>query len=161
MFNKAFQYLIVSIFLIIAFTNSSDAFFFKKKPIDKKEFSQSTISGVKKEVILAEIYASWCPGCKNIQPTIDQLIKDSPEINFVQLDVSTPSKAEESREKAKDLMILDFYNVNKSKTATVAVIAPTSGEIVSVFENDNDLDGYKAAIENAKTKEKALQNPPA
>lgn len=159
MFNKAFQYLIVSIFLIIAFTNSSDAFFFKKKPIDKKEFSQSTISGVKKEVILAEIYASWCPGCKNIQPTIDQLIKDSPEINFVQLDVSTPSKAEESREKAKDLMILDFYNVNKSKTATVGIIVPSSSEIVSVFHNENDTNAYKASIQQAMAKETELALP--
>ena len=46
-------------------------------------------------------------------------------------------------------------------TATVAIITPTTGEIVSILENNNDIENYKEAIEKAKTKEKALENPPA
>ena len=147
-------------FLGATLNNSSSAFFFKKHKTTNKHTVRIQQSGEKK-IILAEIYASWCPGCKNIQPTLDQIAKDFPQIELVQLDVSTPSKAEVSQKVASDLKIIDFYNVNKSKTATVGVIVPTTGEVVSVFHNENSEDLYKPAIQDAQTKEKELHLPPA
>ena len=161
---------IVLILMLISLTgvtvnNSSSAFFFKKHKATNKQTTKSNVKveqkASEKKIILAEIYASWCPGCKNIQPTLDQLIKDFPRIELVQLDVSTPSKAEASQKIAKDLKIIDFYNVNKSKTATVGVIVPTTGEVVSIFHNENSDELYKPAIQDAQTKEKELHNPPA
>ena len=156
---------IVLILMLISFlgatlNNSSSAFFFKKHKTGNKQPVKAEQQSGEKSIILAEIYASWCPGCKNIQPTLDLLVKNSPQIELVQLDVSTPSKAEASQKVARDLKIIDFYNANKSKTATVGVIVPTTGEVVSVFHNENSEDLYKPAIQDAQTKEKELHVPP-
>ena len=160
MSRKIILILMLISFLGATLNNSSSAFFFKKHKTTNKHTVRIQQSGEKK-IILAEIYASWCPGCKNIQPTLDQIAKDFPQIELVQLDVSTPSKAEASQKVASDLKIIDFYNVNKSKTATVGVIVPTTGEVVSVFHNENSEDLYKPAIQDAQTKEKELHLPPA
>ena len=160
MSRKIILILMLISFLGATLNNSSSAFFFKKHKTTNKHTVRIQQSG-KKKIILAEIYASWCPGCKNIQPTLDQIAKDFPQIELVQLDVSTPSKAEASQKVASDLKIIDFYNVNKSKTATVGVIVPTTGEVVSVFHNENSEDLYKPAIQDAQTKEKELHLPPA
>ncbi len=151
-------------FIGLTVNNSSSAFFFKKHKTTGKQAINSDErteekSGEKK-IIIAEIYASWCPGCKNIQPTLDQLVRDFPQIELIQLDVSTPSKAEASQKIAKDLQIIDFYNANKNKTATVGVIVPTTGEVVSIFHNENSEDLYESAIQDAQTKEKDLHLPP-
>ena len=161
MIRKIILVLMLVFFMGATVNDPSNAFPFKKhKGVSKQPVKVEQRVGEKK-IILAEIYASWCPGCKNIQPTLDLLIKDFPQIELVQLDVSTPSKAEASQKLAKDLKIIDFYNINKSKTATVAVIIPTTGEVVSIFHNENSEDLYKPAIQDAQTKEKELHNPPA
>ncbi len=137
--------------------NSSNGFFKKKK--DKKEVVEQKKE--EKKIIFAQIFASWCPGCKNIQPTIDQIVKENTDINFVQLDVSTPSKAKASAKLAKDLKIEDFYNANKSKTATVAIIIPDTSEIVTVLQNNNEIEAYEVALNEARNKQKESQNPTA
>lgn len=140
----------------LTFTQSSKAGFFKKhKKVEKKAAPQAVKE--EKTAVVVEIYASWCPGCKNIEPTIDLLLKDHPEVEFVKLDVSTPSKAKESAKKAEELKILEFYNANKSKTATVAVFVPSTTEIVSVFQNNSDIEDYENALKQAKEKEQALK----
>ena len=158
MFKKITAFLLLFLLIGATTNNSSDAFFFgkkKKQPVEKVQKKEE------KKVLVVQIYASWCPGCKNIQPTLDQLVKEVSDINFVQLDVSTPSKAQASAKLAKELKVDDFFAANKSKTATVAIVTPTTHEIISVFENDNDVENYKKAIEKAKTQEKSLENPPA
>ena len=152
--------LLLSLFVFTA-GDSSNAGFFNRHKKEKKQATQQIEKKEEKKVLVVEIFASWCPGCKNIQPTLDQLVKETSGINFVQLDVSTPSKFQNSAKIAKDLKITEFYRANKSKTATVAIIAPTTNEIVNVFQNNNSLEDYKTAVQEAKTKEKALENPPA
>ena len=56
---------------------------------------------------------------------------------------------------------MEFYKANKSKTATVGIIVPSTSEVVNIFQNNNDIEEYKSAIEEAKTKEKSLHVPPA
>lgn len=160
MLKKVF--IILTLFSLICFTvnDRSDAFFKRNKAVKKQASNEAPVTEQKK-ILLVEIFASWCPGCKNIQPTLDQLVKEVADIDLIQLDVSTPSKAQASSKLAKELNITDFYNSNKSKTSTIGVIVRKSGEIVSLFENNNKLEDYKAAIEEAKTKDKALDNPPA
>lgn len=171
--SKAFsQVLILIVGLSLTLNNLSYAGIFGKKDKDgttpsapakaKKKDEPTKLKSfrvAKKEnekILVAEIYANWCPGCKNIQPTIDQLVKEVTDIQYVQLDVSTPSKAKASDKIAKDLNISDFYEVNKSKTATVAIIIPFKREVVSTFQNNNNIDDYKTAIQEGKTKQKAL-----
>ena len=151
-------------FFGVTVNDSSSAFFFKRHKATNKQTTKSSEGTERKtgekKIILAEIYASWCPGCKNIQPTLDQLVKDLSQIEVVQLDVSTPSKAEASQTVAQDLKITDFYNANKSKTATVGVVVPTTGEVVSIFHNENNEELYKPVIQDAQTKERELYLPP-
>ena len=139
---------------------SSSAFFKKNKTKKQQAVSQTVQKAVDKKVLLIEIFASWCPGCKNIQPTLDQLTKENTDFELVQLDVSTPSKAKTSAQKADELKILNFFNANKSKTATIGVFIPTTLEIVSVFQNNSVLEDYIQAINEAKIKEKPLEVPP-
>lgn len=161
MFKKSILFFVVAI-LLVNLSNPVEAGLFKKNKstAEKKQTQEQGKKHEEKKVLVAEIFASWCPGCKNIQPTIDQLVKDVTDIEFVQLDVSTPSKAKVAAKQAQDLHITEFYRASKSKTATVAVIVPTSGEVVNIFQNNNDIEEYKSAIEEAKTKEKSLHNPP-
>ncbi len=166
MFRKTVLILMFISFIGVTTTNnSSSAFFFKKHKTGSRQVTKNVENveqkAGEKKIVLAEIYASWCPGCKNIQPTLDLLVKDFSQIELVQLDVSTPSKAEASQKLAKDLKIIDFYNVNKSKTATVGIIVPTSGEVVSVLHNENSEEVYKPFIQDAQAKEKELQLPPS
>ena len=165
MFRKIILIFMLVCLIEVTTSSPSDAFFFKRHKTGSKQSTKSVESieqkvGEKK-IILAEIYASWCPGCKNIQPTLDLLVRDFPQIELVQLDVSTPSKAEASQKLAKDLKIVDFYNTNKSKTATVGVIVPTTGEVVSIFHNENNEETYKPSIQDAQGKEKELYQPPS
>ncbi len=163
MFRKIILILMLILFIGITLNNPSSAFLFKKHKGTNSQVTKSKQAVEEKvgdkKIILAEIYASWCPGCKNIQPALDQIVKDFPQIELVQLDVSTPSKAEVSQKWAKDLKIIDFYNANKSRTATVGIVVPTTGEVVSIFYNENNEDLYKSAIQDAETKEKELHTP--
>lgn len=160
MFKKIVALIVLISIFMISTDSPSDAFFFKRKKEAIKESVEKAHKKEEKKILLVQIYASWCPGCKNIEPTLDQLIKEVADINFIKLDVSTSSKAQEASKIAKELKISDFYTSHKSKTATVAIITPTTGEVVTVLENDNDIESYKQAIEKAKTQEKSLENPP-
>lgn len=150
-------------FLVIGFMFSQpvSAGFFKKFKSSKKHVKEQEVKeNRQKKALIVEIFASWCPGCKNIEPTLELLIKDNPDIEFVKLDVSTPSKAKASEEQAEKLKIIDFYNANKSKTATVAVFVPSTLELVSVFQNNSDIEEYKHALKESEDKEHALRQPP-
>lgn len=159
MFIRRFVLLLL-VLLLADSLNSATAGFFKKGKTKKKQPAAQTVQKAEnKKVLLIQIYASWCPGCKNIQPTLDQLTKENTDFELVQLDVSTPSKAKASAKKAEELKIIDFYNVNKSKTATIGVFVPTTLEVVSVFQNNSVVEDYIQAINEAKTKEKSLKQP--
>lgn len=161
MLKKIFTGLLLASLITSIIWEPSSALFFKKHKSAKKEQSKEAVQ-TPKEVSLAVIYASWCPGCKNIQPTLDQIEKEfSEKINLVYLDVSTPKHALEAAKKAKELNIIDFYTANKSKTSTVGIIVQKTSEIVSTFQNNNNIDEYKDAIEKALTKARSLENPPA
>ena len=161
MFKKVIVFsLLISIISFFVINPSYAGFFKRHKAAKKQTVEQTTKKIEEKKILVVQIFASWCPGCKNIQPTLDQLTKENTDIELIQLDVSTPSKAKVSAKRAEELKVIDFYNANKSKTATVAVIVPTTSEIVSVFQNNNDLSDYTAAIDQARTKEQVLKNPP-
>ena len=144
--------LVISLFGLIS-ENSSSSAFFKRKKAAKKEVVEQKEKKEEKKIIVAEIFASWCPGCKNIQPTLDQLLKENTDINFVQLDVSTPSKAKASAKLSKDLKIESFYNANKSRTAAVGIIIPHTLEIVTILHNNNEIEVYEVALKEARNKQ--------
>ena len=156
--------ILLLLFLLIGLTsnNSVSAGFFKKHKAAQKQTKVKDVPKAEKNVRVAVIYASLCPGCKNIQPTLDLLEKElGDKTELIYFDVSTPKNALASAKKAKELMLSEFYTANKSKTSTVGIIVPKTGEIVNLFQNNNNIEDYKNAIQDALTKAKALENPPA
>jgi thiol-disulfide isomerase/thioredoxin len=99
--------------------------------------------------VLVDIYASWCPGCKNIAPTLSQLKQDyAGKVNFVVLDVTDPGKLRASEAMAKELGLANFLRDNKSKTSMVAIIDPATGKILASYKNNANKADY-AKILNA------------
>jgi thiol-disulfide isomerase/thioredoxin len=100
--------------------------------------------------VVVDIYASWCPACKNIAPTLSQLNqKYSNKANFVVLDVSDRQTTAASMKLAAKLGLTKFLNDNKSQTGTIAIIDPASGAIKKQFRNNADLAAYTAVLDSS------------
>jgi thiol-disulfide isomerase/thioredoxin len=100
--------------------------------------------------VVVDIYASWCPGCKNIAPTLSQLrTQYSSKANFVMFDVSDSKKTQASMKMAAKLGLTSFFTANKSKTATVGIIDPATGKIMKQFQNNAELTEYTGVIDRA------------
>ncbi len=98
--------------------------------------------------VVVDIYASWCPGCKNIAPTLSKLEQQyGTKMNLVVFDVSDAKTTQASMKKAAALGLTNFFNANKSKTSTVAIIDPANGKVVKQFQNNPELADYTAALD--------------
>ncbi len=98
--------------------------------------------------VVVDIYASWCPGCKNIAPTLSKLEQQyGTKMNLVVFDVSDAKTTQASMKKAASLGLTNFFNANKSKTSTVAIIDPATGKIVKQFQNNPELTDYTAVLD--------------
>jgi thiol-disulfide isomerase/thioredoxin len=100
--------------------------------------------------VVVDIYASWCPGCKNIAPTLSQLKQQyGNKMHFVVFDVSDSKKTQVSMKMAAKLGLAEFFNANKSKTSTVAIIDPATGKVIKQFENNPELAEYTTVIDRS------------
>ncbi len=100
--------------------------------------------------VVVDIYASWCPGCKNIAPTLSQLKQQyGDKANFVVFDVSDRKKTQASMEMATKMGLSNFFNANKSKTSTVAIIDPATGKVVKQFKNNPELAEYTTVLDRS------------
>jgi thiol-disulfide isomerase/thioredoxin len=100
--------------------------------------------------VVVDIYASWCPACKNIAPTLSQLKqKYGDQANFVVLDVSDRQTTAAAEKTAAKLGLTSFLNANKSQTGTVAIIDPASGKIKKQFRNNANLVAYTTVIDSS------------
>lgn len=100
--------------------------------------------------VVVDIYASWCPGCKNIAPTLSQLKqKYGSKASFVVFDVSDNKKTQASMKMAEKLGLTNFFNANKSQTATVAIIDPATGKVTRQFRNNAELSEYTSILDRS------------
>jgi thiol-disulfide isomerase/thioredoxin len=100
--------------------------------------------------VVVDIYASWCPGCKNIAPMLSQLKqKYGDKANFVVLDVTDGKTTKTSMKMADSLGLTSFFNANKSKTSTVAIIDPATGKITKQFQNNAEITEYSSVLDRA------------
>ncbi|GAB4211905.1 MAG: hypothetical protein OHK0012_05230 [Synechococcales cyanobacterium] len=100
--------------------------------------------------MVVDIYASWCPACKNIAPTLAQLKKDyEGKVNFVVLDVTNRSTTTAAEAMAKDLGLSSFLAANKSQTGMLAVIDPATGTILAQYRNNANLADYTQVLDEA------------
>jgi len=103
--------------------------------------------------VVVDIYASWCPACKNVAPTLSQLKKDyAGKANFIVFDVSDRSKATQSARKAQELGLGRFFEANKSQTGMIAIIDPATGNILAQYRNNADKSAYSSVLNSAINK---------
>ncbi|MEA5574627.1 TlpA family protein disulfide reductase [Calothrix sp. UHCC 0171] len=100
--------------------------------------------------VLVDVYATWCAGCKNIAPTLSQLKQDyADKVNFVVLDVTDKAKVQETQAQAEKLGLSKFLEANKSKTSTVAIVDPATGNILTMFKNNPNKADYTKILDAA------------
>jgi thiol-disulfide isomerase/thioredoxin len=100
--------------------------------------------------VVVEIYATWCPGCKNIAPTLSQLEQQyGAKANFLVFNVSDAKTTKAAMKMAKELGLTNFFNANKSKTSTVAIIDPATGKIMKQFQNNAEIANYSSVLDLA------------
>ncbi len=93
--------------------------------------------------VVIDIYASWCSACKNIAPTLSKLKQQyGKKAHFVVFDVTNKSAAKKSQIRAKELGLEKFFAANKSKTGTVVIVDPATGNILAVEKNNTNLSTY-------------------
>lgn len=100
--------------------------------------------------VVVDIYASWCPACKNVAPTLSQLKKEyAGKANFVVLDVSDRGKASQAAAKARQLGLGQYFDANKSQTGMIAIIDPATGNILVQHRNNADKTAYTSVLNAA------------
>lgn len=122
--------------------------------VAQTQISRASAKPLAKELqgkpVVVDIYASWCPGCKNIAPTMSSLKqKYQGKVNFVVFDVSDRATTQASEAKAQKLGLADFLAANKAQTSLVAIIDPATGKVLQQFRNNPDKDDYVTVLERA------------
>ena len=100
--------------------------------------------------VVVDVYASWCPACKNIAPTLSQLKQQyAGKVHFVVLDVTDKSSTAKSEAKAKELGLSKFFAENKTQTGSLTIIDPATGKILSQYRNNPDKTAYTTVLDQA------------
>jgi hypothetical protein len=73
----------------------------------------------------------------------------SGKVNFVVLDVTDKAKLKETESKAEKLGLSKFLEANKSKTSTVAIVDPATGNILTMFKNNPNKADYTKILDTA------------
>ncbi len=103
--------------------------------------------------VVVDIYASWCPACKNVAPTLSQLKQQyGNKAHFVVLDVTDRQATAATTKLAAKTGLTKFLNANKSQTGTIAIIDPASGKVIKQFRNNATLSDYTAVLDRSITK---------
>jgi thiol-disulfide isomerase/thioredoxin len=100
--------------------------------------------------LVVEIYASWCPACKNVAPTISQLRSEyGGKANFVVLDVSDKGSTSRAKNVAQQAGLSQFFSQNISQTGLVAIIDPATGRVLAQYRNNPDKSDYTSVLDAA------------
>lgn len=94
--------------------------------------------------LVVKIHADWCGTCVRLNPVWDQLQAGYGEsARFVVLDVTDKDATDASSVVAASLGITAFFDANKGRTGTIAILDPKTGEPVSVFKGETDPEAYQ------------------
>jgi thiol-disulfide isomerase/thioredoxin len=124
----------------------------------KKTSSTSSVGGalaqkLQGKPVVVDVYASWCPACKNIAPTVSQLEKKyAGKVEFVVLDVSDKSTTAAAEAKAKELGLSEFLATNKNQTGSLTIVDPATGNILAQHRNNSAIDAYTKVLDVAIAK---------
>ncbi|HRH60320.1 MAG TPA: thioredoxin domain-containing protein [Chitinophagaceae bacterium] len=91
--------------------------------------------------------ADWCPYCKALEPKMAKLMEQYGErLRFVVFDVTNADTTARAALAAKDEDIIDFFEANKDKASTLAVLKNKSA-VFSIMHN-SDQDQIAAAFDS-------------
>jgi thiol-disulfide isomerase/thioredoxin len=130
----------------------------KADPCAGKKVSAASVGGplakqLQGKPVVIDVYASWCPACKNIAPTVAQLKqKYAGKVEFVVLDVSDKSSTTKVEAKAKELGLSEFFAANKTQTGSLTIVDPATGNILAQQRNNPDITAYAKVLDAAITK---------
>ena len=130
----------------------------KIDPCAGKKVSAASVGGplakqLQGKPVVVDVYASWCPACKNIAPTVAQLKqKYAGKVEFVVLDVSDKSSTTKVEAKAKELGLSEFFAANKTQTGSLTIVDPATGNILTQQRNNPDLAAYTKVLDTVVTK---------
>lgn len=100
--------------------------------------------------VVVDVFATWCAGCKNIEPTLSELKEEYDDtVHFVVLDVTDRGTVKEAEALAERFGLSEFLEANKSKTSTVAIIDPATGDILASYKNNPVKEDYTEVLETA------------
>lgn len=103
--------------------------------------------------LVVDIYASWCPACKNIAPTVSQIKREyGNKITFVTLDVSSKISSAKAQAKAEQLGLGKFFAANKTQTGSLTIVDPDTGNILAQHRNNSDKTAYSTVLDSAIAK---------
>jgi len=103
--------------------------------------------------VVVDVYASWCPACQNIAPTVSQLKEEyAGKVEFVVLDVSDKSTTSAAEATAQELGLSKFLSENKTQTGSLTIVDPATGKILAQYRNNPDKAAYSKVLDAALTK---------
>jgi thiol-disulfide isomerase/thioredoxin len=98
--------------------------------------------------VVVDIYASWCPACKNVAPTLAKLNTEyAGKATFVVLDVSDKTTTAKAEATAKKLGLEKFLAENKAATGTIAILDPATGNVLATQRNNATAAAYKTPLD--------------
>jgi thiol-disulfide isomerase/thioredoxin len=122
----------------------------KKNPCAGKSVGGPLSKSLQGKPVVVDVYASWCPACKNIAPTLSQLKQQyAGKVHFVELNVTDKSSTAKSEAKAKELGLSKFFAENKTQTGSLTIIDPATGKILSQYRNNPDKTAYTTVLDQA------------
>jgi thiol-disulfide isomerase/thioredoxin len=115
--------------------------------------SRPLVKQLQGKPVVVDIYASFCPACRNIAPTLSKLRRDyANRVHFVVLDVSDKAKAEASQATAERLGLASFFAANRTQTGLVAIMDPATGKILVQHRNNADVKAYTSVLNRSLVK---------
>lgn len=100
--------------------------------------------------VVVDIYASWCPACRNIAPTLSQLKQEyGGRVHFVVLDVSDRASTAKAQAKATALGLGQFFAANKTQTGSLTIVNPKTGQILAQHRNNPNKSDYTKVLNAA------------
>jgi thiol-disulfide isomerase/thioredoxin len=129
----------------------------KPNPCASKKAATSVGGPLAKQLqgkpVVIDVYATWCAACKNIAPTVSQIKQQyGNKITFITLDVSTKASSAKAEATANQLGLSEFFAANKTKTGSLLIVDPATGNILTQQKNNPDLTAYSTVLDSAIVK---------